>query len=203
MSLRAEVLLWAQRVMNRTDALPHQLLEIDANATPEQVQEAFHNLARTSHPDLHRTVLNAEELDMLTSAYSRVAGAYQDMRMQRRTPTTLSPATPARPTTGAMKPITQTGSMKPITQTGSMKPIMRPKSPTGCPPLSTTAETPVKASEQMNSKALVCYRKAELELRRGELKMALLQLKLAIAADPQSAFLRSALAEVQAELAKG
>ena len=54
----------------------------------------------------------------------------------------------------------------------------------------------------MSSKALVYYRKAEMEPRRGDLKMAMLQLKLAIAADPQSALLRSALAEVQAELAK-
>ena len=56
------------------------------------------------------------------------------------------------------------------------------------------------ASAQMSSKALVYYRKAELALKRGELQVGLLQLKMAIAADPQSAFLREALARVEDEL---
>jgi len=51
----------------------------------------------------------------------------------------------------------------------------------------------------MSSKALIYYRKAELCLRRGDLKGAVLQLKMAIASDPQSTFLRSALAEVEDE----
>jgi hypothetical protein len=55
----------------------------------------------------------------------------------------------------------------------------------------------------MSSKALVYYRKAELSLKRGDLKGAVLQLKLAIAADPASGFLRTALAEVELEVRKG
>ena len=55
---------------------------------------------------------------------------------------------------------------------------------------------------EMNSKAIVYYRKAELALRRGDLTGAMLQLKMAIAADPQSQLLRKALAEVQAEVGK-
>jgi hypothetical protein len=58
------------------------------------------------------------------------------------------------------------------------------------------------APSQMSSKALIYYRKAELALRRGDLKTAILQLKMAIAADPQSGLLRTALAEVEAEVAK-
>jgi hypothetical protein len=54
----------------------------------------------------------------------------------------------------------------------------------------------------MSSKALVYYRKAELQLRRGDLRGALLQLKMAIATDPQSQFLKRALAEVEAEVGK-
>ena len=54
----------------------------------------------------------------------------------------------------------------------------------------------------MTPKALLCYRKTELCLRRGDLSGAVLQLKLAIACDPQSAFLRTALAEVEAEVRK-
>ena len=54
----------------------------------------------------------------------------------------------------------------------------------------------------MNSKALLYYRKAELALRQGDLRAATLNLKMAIAADPQSPFLRSALTEVETELKK-
>ena len=54
----------------------------------------------------------------------------------------------------------------------------------------------------MSSKALVYYRKAEIALRRGDLKGAILQLKLACATDPSSTFLRSALAEVETEVRK-
>jgi hypothetical protein len=55
----------------------------------------------------------------------------------------------------------------------------------------------------MNSRALVYYRKAEIALRRGDFKGAILQIKMAIASDPSSAFLRTALAEVELELRKG
>ncbi len=54
----------------------------------------------------------------------------------------------------------------------------------------------------MSSKALLYYRKAELCLKRGDLRGAILQLKLACAADPTSSFLRTALAEVETEVRK-
>jgi len=84
----------------------------------------------------------------------------------------------------------------------------RPKSGTTPPPRSTStpaggaATVKPAATTQMSSKALIYYRKAELALRRGDLKGGILQLKMAIAADPQSTFLRTALAEVEAEIAK-
>jgi hypothetical protein len=71
-----------------------------------------------------------------------------------------------------------------------------PAAPSGAP------VAPGSASGQMSSKALVYYRKAELALRRGDLKGAILNLKMAIAADQQSTFLRTALAEVESEVAK-
>jgi hypothetical protein len=69
---------------------------------------------------------------------------------------------------------------------------------TGSSPDAIRASTPSGISH----KALLHYRKAELSLRRGELKEAVLQLKLAVASDPQSAFLRTALAEVEAVVGK-
>jgi hypothetical protein len=80
--------------------------------------------------------------------------------------------------------------------------------PKGAPaPVAKEATGPVSApnlgaSRQMNARALVYYRKAESALRQGDLRAALLQIKMAIAADPASAFLRTALGEVQAEVGK-
>jgi len=151
-SARADLLLWAQRVLGQKKPRPHQLLEIREDATVEQATQAFHKIARSAHPDLHRT-MDPEDLELVTRAYSRVAAAYQDFRSGARD---------------------------------------RPESqrPAGAAP----------SSAQMSSKALVYYRKAELALKRGELQVGLLQLKMAIAADPQSAFLREALARVEDEL---
>src|SRR5262249_16928544 len=130
-------------------------------------------IAKLAHPDLHRHALTPEELETVTLAYSKAAGAYQDMKSQfhgRRPPPAeavrVSPTAPVPAAPGADKAV------------------------------------PVTAGSQMSSKALVPYRKAELSLRRGDLRGAVLQLKMAIASDPQSAFLRTALAEVEAELAK-
>lgn len=168
-SILAEVLLWARRVTAKsTTANPCEVLEIPANAGVEAAQEAFHKIARKAHPDLHRASVQPDELELITSAYARVAGAYHELReslLSGRPRGTLA---------------------------------TDPPPPSGAASSGTTAGAP-----QMNSKALVYYRKAELSLRRGNLKDAMLHLKLAVAADPQNAFLRTALGEVQAELAKG
>ena len=78
----------------------------------------------------------------------------------------------------------------------------------GIAPMPTAPATPsgptpaANAAQSMSPKALVYYRKAEIALRRGDLKGAVLQIKLAIAADPASGFLRTALAEVELEVRK-
>ena len=54
----------------------------------------------------------------------------------------------------------------------------------------------------MSSKAMLYYRRAEMALRQGDLKAGVLNLKLAIAADPTSQFLRQALAKTEEELKK-
>jgi hypothetical protein len=77
--------------------------------------------------------------------------------------------------------------------------MQRVKTEVAAGPASASGSTSAGA---MSSKALIYYRKAELALRRGDLKGAILQLKMAIAADPQSSFLRTALGEVEAEVAK-
>ncbi|HLL23566.1 MAG TPA: DnaJ domain-containing protein [Kofleriaceae bacterium] len=163
MSALTDVLLWAMRVNGRKDARPHQILDIKPDASMEDVQAAFHKIARMAHPDLHRTTLSADDHEAVTSAYARAAAAYQELRSGRM----------------SSRPI-------PVVSGNQAAPI-----PQAAP-----------ATQQMTSKALIYYRKAELSLRRGELRGALLHLKMAIAADPQSTLLRTALAEVEAEVAK-
>jgi hypothetical protein len=160
------VLLWARRVLAKgTGAAAVDLLEIKADAGVEAAQEAFHKVARKAHPDLHRATVTADELELITQAYARVAGAYHDY--------------------------------KESVSTGRTRDL-----PTDPPPPSTARPANAPGAPAMSSKALVYFRKAELALRRGNLQDAVLQLKLANAADPGNTALRTALAEVQAELAK-
>ena len=191
MSTRTDVLLWAQRVLARRSSPAHEIMEVRADCTPDQAQEAFHKIARTAHPDLHRKGLSAEELETVTSAYAIVAGAYQQLRQS-----TMH--------TMRMKPL-KLEDLNPPTQppTRPTPPPMHAQ-PAAPPPAATpSGPTPAaNAAQSMSPKALVYYRKAEIALRRGDLKGAVLQIKLAIAADPASGFLRTALAEVELEVRK-
>lgn len=173
MSARADVLLWAQRVIGRKGATPHQILEIAPGSGPTVAQEAFHRIARMAHPDLHRRTLPPEELELVTTAYARAAAAYQELRGLR--------------STTRLRPIHDDTAPPPAKTTGAI--------PTSPPPDD-------GSGQRMTSRALVHYRKAEAALRRGDLTAAILSLKMAIASDPQSAFLRSALAEVETAVTK-
>lgn len=180
MSTRSDVLLWAQRVIARRAASPHEILELKADASVDDAQAAFYKIARAAHPDLHRNGLTPEELDTVTSAYGIAAGAYQTFRGQAMS-------------TQRMKPLKGDGLATGV--------AAGPTYTTDTPPMGVPAPS-AGANQQMNSRALVYYRKAEIALRRGDLKGALLQLKMAIASDPSSAFLRTALSEVETELRK-
>ncbi|HET7501644.1 MAG TPA: hypothetical protein VFK02_11590 [Kofleriaceae bacterium] len=187
MSLRAEVLLWAQRVVARRSPTAQQILELPPGAGADAAQEAFHKIARMAHPDLHRSALTAEELELVTTAYARAAAAYQELGGPRHSTMRMRPIRPGS------NPAIMTTEVIP-TSPQSNKAIAVPSEP--------SATQPIRPVQAMTSKALLYYRKAELCLSRGELAGAVLQLKMAIASDPQSQFLRSALAEVEAEVGK-
>lgn len=174
------MLLWANRIVNKGATSPHHLLEIREGAGLDEAQAAFHKVAKLAHPDLHRASLNAEELEVVTTAYARVAGAYQELRMMRMQTTKLPRTNIKPPTSAPVNKMPEAG-----VAVGDAKPSV------------------AGPSSAMNSKAVVYYRKAEQALRRGDLKGAVLQIKMAIAADPMSGFLRSALSEVESEIAKG
>jgi len=184
MTARTDVLLWAQRVVARKAAAPYMILEIAAGSGVDVAQEAFHKIARMAHPDLHRTTLSADELELVTTAYARAAAAYQAIRTARAPTSRLPVVTEQEPASS-----TQTIPIPGAPMSGKAVPV-----PDG--------GRTINPAQAMAGKALVYYRKAELCLRRGDLTGAMLQLKMAIASDPQSTFLRSALAEVQAEVKK-
>lgn len=191
---RVEVLLWAQRVLAlKASAPPHVLLEVEESATAEEIQQAFHRIARTAHPDLHRQGLEPAELELVTSAYAAVAGAYAQMRsaclqtgrlrtLQRHEDSARPrPASPTAPHAAGPGPM-----------------LTAEAAPTG--PAPGPATGPTDPAQTMSPAALLYYRKAEARLHRGDLRGALLQLKLACTTDPTSEFLRTALAEVEAEV---
>ena len=182
MSVASDVLMWAQRVLGKGEAAPHELLEIREHAGGAAASDAFHKIARFAHPDLHRNILTPAEFEQVTLAYAKVANAYQEMRTRK--PSATPQGTPTVADEGSVV------SQRMAAQAMGSKPVA--KRPEPLPP----------PSAAMNSKALVYYRKAELVLRRGDHRGALLQIKMAIAADPQSAVLRAALAEIEAELTK-
>lgn len=218
MSIRSEVLLWAQRIVARGKDTPaHVLLEVKSDASIEDAQDAFHTIARTGHPDLHRASLTPDELELVTTAYSRVAAAYQDFRAKHTQTARMRPLkddpppprkTPSSDRMPALRPQAKTPEgMPPVQRPGGktpegMAPIQRSSTLPGVGAAGTPSSTAPGAPGPMNSKALIYYRKAEMCLRQGDLKTAVLNMKMAIAGDPQSTFLRTALAEIEFELAK-
>jgi DnaJ-class molecular chaperone len=183
----APVLLWAQRVLARRNAPAHQILEIRPNASLDDAQDAFHKIARIAHPDLHRATMSAEDLEVLTTAYAMVAGAYQSYRTQAISGDSPSvPSAAAKADKPGTSPAGKSGPLKPITETAA----------------GSSEQGKLDPEKAMSNKALPYWRKAEAAIRRGDTKSAVLQIKLAIATDPLSTFLRSALTEIEADRSK-
>lgn len=199
-----EILMWAERIISLKGGPPHAMLDLKETAGESDAQAAFHRIARTAHPDLHRNTLSPDELELVTSAYAAVAGAYMEVRSRTQQ-------------TSRIKAIGRDDTPPPNAPAGRPTPAPRPGGTTRTPPAGTPAASPsgdagagfadflgglssANAAQQMSPKAIVYYRKFEAALKRGDLKSAVLQIKLAIAADPTSTFLRNALAEVDAEL---
>jgi DnaJ domain len=187
-----DVLTWARRWARRPAAIEHELLEVSKLATLEGVRAAYHKLARFAHPDLHRTALSVEQLEEVTIAFARVSNAYAvistRLRRSGQRPSIAAPiaAQPANATEKQPEPA-RPASATAVANPGPTSPSKRPE---GAPSL------PIGPSNAMSPKALVHYRRAELSLRRGDLAEAMLHLRLAVVTDPQSAFLRKALADI-------
>jgi len=57
-----------------------ELLELPPTLSGEHVQAAYHNVARTRHPDLFRGKLSARDAERLMRIYGRIAAAYATLR---------------------------------------------------------------------------------------------------------------------------
>jgi hypothetical protein len=216
-SRAGDVVLWARRWARRPTAADHELLEVAKSATLEAVRAAYHKLARFAHPDLHRTTLTEEQLEEVTVAFARVSNAYALMsgRLRRSGAPAGPPSEVATSATGA----TPVKKPAPPARPSSADVGPRPRNPTeqrgqAGPPASRTAvvpatevttaapggaerrSLPIGPANAMTPRALVHYRRAELAMRRGAEAEAMLHLRLAVATDPLSSFLRKALADI-------
>lgn len=170
----AEVLRWLDQVEPRADGRSHfEWLELGPTASSAAIQGAFHAIARTRHPDLFRTALTGGDYDRLVRMYARVAAAYAELR----TPEGAANYLRQRRDSGV-----------PFTAPGAAEP---PPAPPSAP-----AAAAIDPARAMNPRALGLYRRAERALAAGDRTTAVLNIKLAIAADPTSALLRGALAEL-------
>lgn len=181
----AQLLAWLDEVEPRAAGRSHfEWLELAPTTAPEAIQRAYHAIARTRHPDLFRAALRPADLDRLVRMYARITGAYAELRtadgaaayLRRHAPAVTSPASPASPA-------------PPATPTPPA-----PSAPAAAP--GTPAPAAVDPARAMNGRALALYRRAEGALRTGDRASAILNIKMAIAADPSSQLLRGALAEL-------
>jgi curved DNA-binding protein CbpA len=229
-----ELLAWLREVEPIADTrAKFDWLEIPPTASSTAIQEAYHRVARTRHPDLFRRRIEPALMDRLVRMYARITSAYAELKDPEkcgaylrelrgpRQPTVPPPGGPpprmARPLNAVVPPMrseisSPTRIPKPPTYPPPPGIAPRPRSPTpaapvAVPPVPGTSERPitrvaapppgaVDPAHAMNPRALSFYRRAEGVLRTGDRAAAMLQLKMAIAADPRSTFLRAALAEL-------
>ncbi|MBK9036380.1 MAG: hypothetical protein IPL61_34885 [Myxococcales bacterium] len=176
-----QVLAWLDQVEPRADGLSHfEWLELAPTAGSSAIQGAYHAVARTRHPDLFRKSLSARDFDRLTRMYARVTGAYAELRKPEAAATYLR----------VRRASSQPGEAAAIPGGATPPPPAPPPPPPPAP------AAPVDPTRSMNARALVLYRRAEGALRTGDRTTAVLNIKMAIAADPSSQLLRGALAEL-------
>ena len=78
---KRELMGYLDRVVPVLNRLDHfELLDVVANASPKDIQSAFHAMAAGLHPDRHRNALSPEQHEKLITVYARIAEAYRVLR---------------------------------------------------------------------------------------------------------------------------
>jgi hypothetical protein len=202
MSDVADIMKWVLAIEAIPKGTPHQLLRITDNASRVEIQAAFHIQAKQSHPDLFRNTLTPPQMERLTKAYARMAEAYAALagRSRRRSTSSGLASSPA--------PVSLASPASVAALASVVAESNRHRAPTVNPPTQAlelprtitdrqTASSPSGPAAQMNAKALPYFRRAELALKKGDLAAARFNLRLAVAADPTSVYLRGAVTEVE------
>lgn len=200
-----ELVAWLNEVERSADHRgKFDWLEIPPTASATAIQDAYHAIARTRHPDLFRQ-LDPALTDRLVRMYGRITAAYADLKDPEKCAAYLRELRGPRPQTAPPGHATLTSrseiSNPRSTSMSNPPPASEPATPPR--PARTTGpvprgdkDGPLEPAHQMNARALAFYRRAEGAQRTGDKAAALLQIKMAIAADPKSAFLRAALVEL-------
>jgi hypothetical protein len=202
-----ELRRWLDEIEPQIDALDQfAWLGLQPVAAYDDIQPAFHQVARTRHPDLFRTRLDAAEMDRLVRVYARITSAYAELRDPARYEALARPHRPPRAAGGTRTRTPVHGSRAPAQGSAAPPPSSPPSAPR--PPQVARTRTPntpasvpieLEPSRAMNARALAHYRRAEGALRVGDRTSALLHLRMALASDPTSQLLRAALAELLAD----
>jgi hypothetical protein len=204
-----ELVAWLQEVEPTADQRgKFDWLEIPPTASSTAIQEAYHRIARTRHPDLFRQ-LDPKLMDRLVRMYGRVTAAYADLKEPEKCaaylrelrgpkpPTIQPPTSLVHPVTArTAERLTVAAAANPTTNRPHARESEPPPPPPAAPAQPRTRTGPMDPAASMNARALAFYRRAEGAQRTGDRAAALLQIKMAIAADPKSTFLRAALAEL-------
>lgn len=78
---KRDVLTYLAKVSPVLSKMDHfELLDVDADASLETIQKAFHAMASALHPDRHRNSLSSAEREGLTIVYAKIAEAYRVLR---------------------------------------------------------------------------------------------------------------------------
>lgn len=170
------LIAWLRRIGPKVDSLgPFELLEMPALDDLEKVRLAYHGVAATRHPDLFRGRLGTAEAEMLMRVFSRISGAYAQLRDPEE-----------RRKHGAKK--------VPASKLATP--------PTGVPITGAGTTTPAGGIRKIAPRALSHVRRADSMLDAGDLGSAILHLRMAVAADPSSRELRQLLTDTEAKLKK-
>lgn len=145
-----ELKRWLDEIEPRIDALDHfAWLELTTPAPYDDVQPAFHRVARTRHPDLFRTRIDAAEMDRLVRVYARITSAYAELRDPQRYDAIVRPLrqrlAPPRTRTpvGSRAPdVARTRTPTSVPRTLTPASIPRTQTPTSIPRTQTPASVP-------------------------------------------------------------
>jgi len=202
---RAHLFAWLDATEPMVDRLtPFELLEIPPTASTQHVQRAFHAIAATRHPDVWRNHLDLADRERLIHVYSRVTAAYATLKNEEQRARVLRevrekrPSQPPQPTA-----VTDRGDRKTEPPPRAARTTIPTEPPSYTPPPMAEGPVPtVHTHATLGARALAFYRRAEASLRVGDSAGALLNLRMALAAEPTSAFLKQAIAETQQKLKK-